>query len=196
MQDHFWLFFFFAIAMTGTPGPGNLASMALGQAVGFKKSIPFLSGMIIGGVALDLLIAVGLGELFQVHPFVGTVLKFGGLVYILYLAWKILKIHAAPLETSKPFSFLEGLLLHPLNPKHWAVAISAFSQFADPTAPRFYEVTVFVAVFTICGFIFNVLWCLAGESLLLLQTSSKFKTVINLSMVILMVGATVYALLS
>ncbi len=50
--------------MTGTPGPGNIASMALGQAVGFKRSIPFLSGVIIGGMTMDILAAIGLAELF------------------------------------------------------------------------------------------------------------------------------------
>ncbi|GKT29030.1 hypothetical protein ADUPG1_001006 [Aduncisulcus paluster] len=69
--------------MTGTPGPGNIASMALGQAVGFKRSIPFLSG-------------------------VSAVLKVGGLVYILYLAWKVLNMQANSSNEPKAFKFVEA----------------------------------------------------------------------------------------
>ena len=92
MQENFWAFLIFVIVMTGTPGPGNIASMALGQAVGFKRSIPFLSGVIIGGMTMDILAAIGLAELFLAYPQVSAILKVGGLLYILYLAWKVLNM--------------------------------------------------------------------------------------------------------
>lgn len=156
MQENFWAFLIFVIVMTGTPGPGNIASMALGQAVGFKRSIPFLSGVIIGGMTMDILAAIGLAELFLAYPQVSAVLKVGGLVYILYLAWKVLNMQANSSNKPKAFKFVEGLVLHPLNPKHYAMTVAAFAQFADPGANRFTEILIFVGTFT-CGAAFFTL---------------------------------------
>lgn len=194
MQENFWAFLIFVIVMTGTPGPGNLASMALGQAVGFRRSIPFLSGVVTGGVIMDVLIVIGLGELFLASPRAAEVLKIIGMIYILYLAWKVMRMHARPPEDKPSFKYVEGLILHPLNPKHYAMTVSAFSQFADPTAPRFVEITIFVATFTCGAAFFHSLWCYTGESFMKLLRSPVTRNCVNISMVVLMVGATVYAL--
>lgn len=194
MLENFWPFLVFVIVMTGTPGPGNISLMALGQTVGFKKSIPFLSGVIAGGMLMDILIVIGLGELFLASPQIAEMLKIGGMIYILYLAWKVLRMHAQPINKTPSFKFIEGLMLHPLNPKHYAMTISAFSQFADPTAPRFMEIFIFVATFTTGASFFHTLWCLTGESFIKLLRSPVMRHSVNISMVVLMVGATVYAL--
>ena len=75
MQENYWPFLLFVIVMTGTPGPGNLAMLALGQSVGFKKSIPFLIGMVTGGVCVGILICMGLGELYMTSPRTASVFK-------------------------------------------------------------------------------------------------------------------------
>ncbi|TIH13062.1 LysE family translocator [Marinifilum sp. JC120] len=194
MQENFWAFLIFVIVMTGTPGPGNIASMALGQAVGFKRSIPFLSGLVIGGMTMDLLAAMGLAQLFMTYPQVSAVLKIGGLIYILYLAWKVLNMHANASGQPKAFKFAEGLALHPLNPKHYAMTVSAFAQFVDPTANQFTEIMIFVATFTCSAALFHSLWCFAGESFMKMLRSPAVRHTVNISMVVLMVGATAYAL--
>ncbi|WP_027720631.1 LysE family translocator [Maridesulfovibrio zosterae] len=194
MQDNFWPFFIFAIVMVGTPGPANLASMALGQSVGFKRSIPFLAGAVTGGMLTDILVFMGLGELFESSPVLAGIFRIAGVIYILYLAVKILRMHELS-PTEKPaFKFTEGLLVHPLNPKCYAMAISAFSQFVDPSAPRFFEVVIFAATFTCCAAFFQSLWCVAGETFMKMLSSKAVLYSVNISMVVLMVGATFYAL--
>lgn len=194
MQENFWAFLIFVIVMTGTPGPGNIASMALGQAVGFKRSIPFLSGVVIGGATMDILTAIGLAELFMSYPQVSSVLKVGGMIYILYLAWKVLNMQANSSGEPKAFKFAEGLALHPLNPKHYAMTVSAFAQFVDPSANQFTEIAIFVATFTLGAAFFHSMWCFAGESFMKLLRSPVVRHTVNISMVVLMVGATAYAL--
>ncbi|WP_432738737.1 LysE family translocator [Maridesulfovibrio sp. FT414] len=194
MQENFWPFLVFVIVMCGTPGPGNLASMALGQAVGFKRSIPFVSGIVVGGSIMDILVVLGLAELFLASPQAASVLKVLGMLYILYLAWKVMGMSGDVKSSRKSFRFYEGLILHPLNPKHYAMTVSAFAQFADPQAPRFMEIFIFVATFTCCAAFFHSMWCYAGESMLKLLRTPKLRYAVNTSMVVLMVGATVYAL--
>ncbi|SMF23612.1 LysE family translocator [Desulfovibrio gilichinskyi] len=194
MHDHYWPFLLFVIVMTGTPGPGNLAMLALGQTVGFKKSIPFLIGMVTGATAVGLLVSLGLGELYINSPRTASVFKIVSIAYILYLALKVMRMNVQPPEQVKPFTIYDGLMLHPLNPKAWAMSISAFSQFADPTAPRFFEISVFVLTFTYMGVLSHSFWGLTGSSLLRIMRAPKLRLCLNTSMVVLMVGATLYAL--
>lgn len=196
MQENFWAFLIFVIVMTGTPGAGNMASMALGQSVGFKRSIPFLSGIVIGGMLVDLLMVLGLAELYLASPQAAAVLRILGLLYILYLAWKIMSMNGETKEQRRSFRFYEGLILHPLNPKCYAMTVSAFSQFADPTAPKSTEVLIFVGMFTCGAMVFHSLWCYAGEAMLKLLQTPRVRYAVNTSMVALMVGATAYALYS
>ncbi len=194
MQENYWPFLLFVIVMTGTPGPGNLAMLALGQSVGFKKSIPFLIGMVTGGICVGVLICMGLGELYMTSPRTASAFKIISIMYILYLAWKVMMMNVKPPEEVRPFTIYDGLMLHPLNPKHWAMNVSAFSQFADPTAPRVFEISAFVLTLACGALLFHSLWGFAGSSLLRLLRTRILRLCINSSMVVLMVGATLYAL--
>ncbi len=180
--------------MTGTPGAGNLSMLALGQTIGYRKALPFLAGMVSGGMCIDLLVAFGLGELYMASPKAAFVFKIISTGYILYLAWKILRMHVRPPDQARPFSFAEGLILHPLNPKTWAMAVSSFSQFADPLAAQAPQIAVFVLTYMVGMVVFHSLWGLMGNSLLRMLQSRQSQFAVNGAMVALMIGATLYAL--
>lgn len=193
-MENYWAFVLFVAVMTGTPGPGNLSMLVLGQTVGYRRALPFFFGMVAGGVLLDILVAVGLGELYAASPNTATVFKVASVGYILYLAWRVLRMQAAASGESRPFRFWEGLMLHPLNPKTWAMAVSSFSQFVDPAGPRWVQSVLFVLTFLGGMLVFHSLWCLAGESLLRWMQAPARRWGVNAVMVLLMVGATMYAL--
>lgn len=195
MLDNILPFILFVIAMTGTPGPGNLTMMAIGQSTGFKSSIPFLLGTAAGCIVLDGLVACGLGEIIIASPGVATLLRIGGLLYIVYLAGKILVMQFATRSVEKRFSFFEGVLIHPLSPKSWAMAIVAFSQFMHPEQPLGPQVVIFVSCFLVGLLVFHSSWCAAGALIPRLVSSRRIIFGINCVMVTLMVGATGYAML-
>ncbi len=194
MLDNILPFILFVIAMTGTPGPGNLTMMAIGQTTGFSSSIPFLIGTAVGCVMLDTLVACGLGEMIVASPVIATFLRIGGVVYILYLAGKILFLQFTTKNIEKRFSFFEGFLIHPLSPKSWAMAIVAFSQFMNPEQPLAPQVTVFVVTFLAGLLVFHSSWCAAGALIPRLVSSRRILFGVNCMMVTLMIGATGYAM--
>ncbi len=194
MHDNIWPFLFFVVAMTGTPGPGNLTMMAMGQATGFRSAMPFLCGAAIGFSVLCTVVASGLGELFLASPSVASAMRVAGTAYIVYLAVKILKMQVREPEKRKSLSFVEGLLIHPLNPKSWAMSVVGVSQFTDPARPYASRVGLFVLAFLVGLMLFHSLWCAAGASLPRLMSSKGLLAGLNYVMVGLMVGATVYAL--
>lgn len=195
MQENIWPFLLFVIAMTGTPGPGNLTMMAIGQTTGFKSAIPFLIGTAIGRLCQDTLVACGLGQVFVYSPVLKSILAICGTAYILYLAVKILRVSTfKPKQAPKKFSIWEGLVLHPLSPKSWAMGVAAYSQFTDPTAPMMREAIIFVGVFFAGLVVFHSLWCLAGTWLMSVMRRPVLRHCLNFSMVALMLGATFYAI--
>lgn len=194
MLDNIWPFILFVIAMTGTPGPGNMTMMAIGQSTGFRSSIPFLMGTAVGCLVLDASIACGLGQVIVSAPNIKNILRIAGLLYILYLAGKILVLQVASKGVDKRFTFYEGLLIHPLSPKSWTMAVVAFSQFMNPEQPLFSQIIVFVLAFALGLFVFHSSWCAAGALIPRVISSRNVLFGVNCVMVTLMVGATAYAM--
>lgn len=193
MLDNILPFIAFVIAMTGTPGPGNLTMLAIGQTTGFFSSIPFLFGTAAGCIVLDSMVACGLGEIIVGSPVVAPVLRIGGFLYILYLAGKIMAMQLLTKKVRKRFTFFEGFLVHPTSPKSWAMAIVAFSQFMKPDQPLGPQIAVFVISFLLGLLIFHSSWCAAGALIPRFISSSRVLFGINCIMVTLMVVTTGYA---
>ncbi|WP_207263309.1 LysE family translocator [Desulfovibrio sp. Huiquan2017] len=187
-------FVLFVIVMTGTPGAGNLTMMGIGQTTGFRSAIPFLIGTTVGAVSLDSTVALGLGKLIQTSPGLSTIMKVCGTCYILYLGWKLLSMRLGNHAVARRFSFWEGVVLHPLNPKSWAMALVGFGMLADPAVPLLRQVAVFVLTFMVFQVSFHSIWGLAGAAILRTFKSPAILTGVNCALVAVMVGATVYAL--
>lgn len=194
MLENILPFVLFVIAMTGTPGPGNLAMLAIGQSTGFVSAVPFLFGTAVGCVLLDTLVACGLGGIIIASPVLATVLRVGGLLYILYLAGKILMMQFCEGKVERRFSFFEGFLVHPLSPKSWTMAVVAFSQFMNPEQPLAPQIGIFVLCFLLGLLVFHSSWCAAGALVPRLIHSRTVLLSINCVMVALMVGATGYVM--
>lgn len=187
-------FVLFVVVMTGTPGAGNLTMMGIGQTTGFRSAIPFLIGATAGAVSLNTMVALGLGKLIQTSPNLSIMMKICGTGYILYLGWKLLTMRLGSNPASRRFTFWEGLILHPLNPKSWAMALVGFTMLADPTVPLPLTVAVFVLTFMAFQVSFHSAWGLAGAAILHTLRSPAVLTGVNCVLVAAMVGATIYAL--
>lgn len=187
-------FVLFVIVMTGTPGAGNLSMMTIGQTTGFKSALPFLAGATVGAVTLDTLVALGLGGLFMASPKLAWAMKITGMAYILYLGWKLLSMQLSAAGANRRFTFVEGVFLHPTNPKSWAMAVVGFSQLADPSVPLAVQVPVFVFTFMVFQVSFHSLWGLAGAAIMRTLKNGPVLRGVNCALVAVMVGATAYAI--
>ena len=64
-----WLFILFMVA---TPGPANLLLMSAGATHGYLRLLPFLLGLIVGKLAMNLAISWGLADLIVHNPQVSS----------------------------------------------------------------------------------------------------------------------------
>jgi threonine/homoserine/homoserine lactone efflux protein len=72
-----------------TPGPGIAAVIARSLAHGFKGAPAFVAGFIVGDLVWFAIAATGLAALAKTAETVFVGIKWAGVAYLLYLAWKL-----------------------------------------------------------------------------------------------------------
>ena len=115
----------FATAISFTPGPNTTLAAALAANHGLKHALRFVAGVPLGWGALLLGSALGLGALLDSLPLLRGGLKWAGLAYLLWLAWKL--AGSARLAQADPrrfdVGFWQGALLQFVNIKAWMAAL-------------------------------------------------------------------------
>jgi len=191
----FFAFAVFVIVMTGTPGPGNLTFLAIGASSGYRTAFPVIVASQLGSLPLKLSVAYGLGHVMAGGGPVVTVFKALSMAYMTYLAWRIVSLSVKPKGEIALPSFWEGLLIHPLSPKTWAMNLVAFSTFLAGNSLSVHEnALILVTGFTLGGMVFHSLWALVGVSILALIGDGPLMRAITVSMAVAMLGATLWAL--
>lgn len=159
-------FVVFAASQVGTPGPANMALLATGAAHGFRKAMPFMFGVAFGKQLIIWPIGFGLMELAQSVPMLFLALKYISAAYIIWLAWKVanLRLNTSGENRQTP-TFSMGLIVHPLNPKAWAMITAGFTSFVEPGTPTFEATFVIAASLLACQLALHPLWTFAGHKI-------------------------------
>ncbi len=185
----------FALVSSLTPGPNNLMLMASGANFGFRPTVPHMLGVGLGFTLMIVLVGVGLASLFEAWPPSYQILKVLSVIYLLYLAWKIATAAAPYGETSsaKPFTFLQAALFQWVNPKAWAMSLTAISVYSP--SQSLVSVILVAGVFGSINLPCISIWTLMGQQLRRLLTSSRRLIAFNVTMATLLV-ASLYPVLS
>lgn len=154
----------FAAAQVGTPGPANMALLATGARYGFRAALPFVAGVALGKQLVIWPVGFGLMELAGRAPWLFEGLKWVSAAYIIWLAWKVanLRLGQGDPASSVP-GFAAGLIVHPLNPKAWAMIVAGFTGFVAPGTDPLMATALIAAVLLGAQMILHPLWTLAGD---------------------------------
>lgn len=160
-----WQFFIsiamFAIVMTGTPGPNNVMLTASGANFGYRRSLPHAFGIGVGLMSMILLLASGLGLIFQQYPVIQDAMKWVGSSYLFYLAWKIANAKPASDHentSSKPMTFVAAALFQYLNPKAWMMMVTAIGSFSLQGNEYWWSILVIAVIFWITQIQTSSIW--------------------------------------
>jgi len=177
----------FAFVSSITPGPNNLMVLASGANFGLRRAVPHILGIGIGFVAMIVIVGLGLAGLFVRFPVAHSVLSVISVVYLVWLAWKI--ANAAPPEDGQsqgqPITFVQAALFQWVNPKAWAMALTAVTLYAGAGSPV--GVAMVAAVFGAITFPCVVLWCVLGQKMRLFLTNASRLRVFNYTMAVLLI---------
>ena len=179
----------YAFVSSVTPGPNNLMLMASGANYGFRRTIPHMLGISIGFIVLMLLTGVGLVQVFEVYPVSYVILKTLSIAYLLYLAWKI--ANAAPIKerhaTGKPMTFLQAAAFQWVNPKAWAMALTAITVYV---ADNGWQMLLIAALIFGCVNLPSVtLWVTLGQQMARFLTNPTRLRIFNWSMATLLIAS-------
>ncbi|KIN72449.1 LysE family transport protein [Sulfitobacter guttiformis KCTC 32187] len=156
----------FAASQIGTPGPANMALLATGARFGFRAALPFVAGVALGKQLIIWPIGFGLMGLAASAPALFTLLKYISAAYIIWLAWKVANLrlgHGDPAANVPGFG--AGLIVHPLNPKAWAMIVGSFTAFVGPDIPTLTATATVAAILLACQLVMHPLWTLGGSAI-------------------------------
>ena len=178
----------FAFVSSITPGPNNLMLMASGANFGLTRSLPHMMGVAIGFTVMIVLVGVGLMQLFDLWPASYEILKYGSVLYLFWLAWKVANA-AEPGRASEqggnPITFLQAAAFQWVNPKAWAMALTAIAAYA-PTRD-IGAVLLVSAVFGAINLPSISIWTLLGQQIRHILTSPARLRAFNWTMAALLI---------
>ena len=179
----------FAFVSSATPGPNNLMLMASGANFGFARSIPHMLGISIGFSVMILCVGAGLVQVFDSWPISYVILKALSVLYMTWLAWKIARATPVARNDSKghPMTFLQAAAFQWVNPKAWAMALTALSVYAsDATLLAFGIVAL---VFGLVNLPSITLWTVLGQQMARFLTQPARLRAFNWTMAALLMAS-------
>jgi len=184
----------FAFVSSITPGPNNLMLMASGANFGIRRTVPHMLGVGIGFVVMIVLVGVGLVQIFNAFPVSYIILKVGSVTYLLYLAWKIATAASvgSAETTGTPMTFLQAALFQWVNPKAWAMALTAVSVYAPDQSVN--AILIVATAFGIVNLPSVGAWMVLGQQMRRWLTTAHRLRAFNVTMALLLV-ATLYPVL-
>jgi threonine/homoserine/homoserine lactone efflux protein len=186
-----------AVVVMGSPGPSTMSVTAVGAAFGFRRSLPYLSGIVLGTIAVLLAVATGTVAVLLAVPRIAPILVGVSAVYILYLAFRIAT--APPLsrhsgDRAAP-SFAGGFLLAVANPKAYVAIAAVFAGTSLTGEAGALDAGLKVAILGLMIVVIHLGWLLAGAALSRILSDPVRSRIANLAFAAVLVATTALAFL-
>ena len=133
----FFLFLQIGFFLTITPGTPRVVIVTYAINYGLKRSVITATGDVSANTLQMILVAFGVGTLVYVYPNILNYLKWMGILYLLYIAFDLVK-SSKNLDFDKSLSeksnlslFRDGFLVAFFSPKAWVFFGAIFPQFLN-----------------------------------------------------------------
>jgi threonine/homoserine/homoserine lactone efflux protein len=183
----------FAFVTSVTPGPNNMMLLASGVNFGIRATLPHTLGISCGHFIMLMAVGLGLGELFIRMPAAYPVMQVLGMVYMLYLAWGIVRSGAPSTQDeanqgAKPLGFWGAAAFQWVNPKAWVMTLGFFSNYLPQEA----SVLLIVAaslLFSLINFPSIAVWAVMGGRMGHYLQVVLYRRIFNWTMAVLLVAS-------
>lgn len=186
-----------SVVIMGSPGPSTMSVTAVGAAYGFRRSLKYACGLIVGTTAVLLAVAIGIVTIVLSIPHAAPILVAVSAVYLLFLAFRIAT--APPLADRRGKlpapAFAGGFLLAIANPKAYLAIAAVFAGTSIFGEDRAFDAAVKAALLSAMIVIIHMCWLSAGASLSRVLQDPTGSRVVNVSLATSMVVVTLFALL-
>lgn len=161
-----WLAFAVASAIVVLiPGPNIVLTVNYAIRDGKRSGLATIPGVVLGAFIAMSLSLLGAGAVLATSAFLFTLLKLGGAIYLIWLAYSL---WSAPVESmsldgvpeAKPLAalFWQSLLISVLNPKGPAFYVAFVPQFVSPDCPVFQQFAILIVTFLAVATLNSLFW--------------------------------------
>ncbi|HYG89585.1 MAG TPA: LysE family translocator [Azospirillum sp.] len=182
----------FALATSISPGPVNVVALTSGVHHGFRASMRHVTGATVGFTLLLLLAGFGLAELLDRWPAATDAIRWAGVAFLLYMAWKLWSADGA-VSTGAAIrapSVAYGAALQWLNPKAWIAAIAGMGAYGTGGGTE--QIWQFTALYFAICYASIAAWAYAGACLRHVLDDVRRMRLFNRLMSVLLAASAVY----
>ena len=197
MEANIWLAFITAVLIImSTPGPSQLLMLSNTVKNGMRRSLFTAAGDLSANFIQMVIASLGLATLIQGSSQFFMVVKWAGVVYLIYLGLRLILLDSAvdlPSTGKRQSSgslYWQGFITSAANPKAVIFFAALFPQFIEPSEPLLLQFMVLSATYlTIDG----VFLCIYGKfaELLVKQLITKSSGLLSSVSGVLLIGAAV-----
>ncbi|MBN1462550.1 MAG: LysE family translocator [Paludibacteraceae bacterium] len=188
--DYFIAYFLILFFATITPGPNSVLAINHGLNHGFARSIYSAAGNLVGNLLLALVSILGLSAILIASGIVFTVIKWIGIIYLVYIGLKLLiaplKAETTEVKEAKPNRykkknklFLDGFVIAIGNPKGILFFTALFPQFITIETATIEEFLIIFITLAVVAFGCYMLYAVLGQKLNALFQAPKFRNLFN-----------------
>ncbi|MFJ4345218.1 LysE family translocator [Pseudomonas sp. NPDC089401] len=184
----------FALAASISPGPVNIVALGSGARHGLRASLWHVTGATLGFCLLLVLVGLGLHQLLLRWPALGVALHWGGVAFLLWMAWKLAsddgqlggeRQHAAP-------SAWQGAAMQWLNPKAWLAAVAGVGAYTGGEQQLLW---LFAWIYAPICFVSVACWAWAGSVIRQYLRDARYMRLLNRGLAVLLMGSAVYLII-
>lgn len=185
----------FAIELTPGPNMGYLAVLSLDR--GRVAGLAAVAGVALGLLLLGLAAGFGLGSLIGETRWLYETLRWGGVAYLLWLAWDSYREAQKPLDAAGGDKdllsyFGRGLATNLLNPKAAVFYIAVMPNFVVAEAPAGPQALVLTLVYVAVATLVHLGIVLLASTLQPLLASDKIRSRTGVAFGVLLAGIAIW----
>ncbi|MGV0887422.1 LysE family transporter [Acinetobacter venetianus] len=193
MAFQVWFAFMLACwVISLSPGAGAIASMSSGLNYGFRHGYWNAIGLQLALIIQILIVAAGVGVLFATTPWAFQVVKWFGVIYLLYLAYaqwtapvQTIDIQTEQKNTSASVLVFKGFIVNMSNPKAIVFLLAVLPQFLDLSRPQWLQYLIMAITMVMIDLIVMAAYTGLASKILRLLRSPKQQKYLNRSFAVM-----------
>ena len=189
---NYFLFLQIIIFLFITPGTPRIVIISYSMNYGVQKCIWTALGDITANLIQATLVIFVLGSFFSDNPNFLNILKWIGVIYLLYLAYDVYKtapknINSDVISSKSFFSFFkDGFLVAGTSPKAWLFFPLIFPQFIDFNSNYVVQFFILITTYVVLDFLSLIGYALLAQKLIIwIKTNPKTINTISASVLVI-----------
>ena len=185
-------FLLFSIATSATPGPNNIMVSAAAANYGFRATIPHILGIAVGFAVMLLVFGSGLAGPLAADPRLHGLLRWVGVAWMLWLAFKIAFAKGTLGGGGRPpLSFVGAALFQWVNPKAWLISLATVATYTTAGGSLYRQVALLALLFFLVSIPCVGAWAALGAGASRFLMTPRRLRLFNVVMALLLVASLV-----